>query len=228
MVKKKIIRIAFFSLAACATAAAAGLFCFGPLIPRAVEDYTLRAKCRAAQSLGKRDAARALAAGRMSYRFDRYLVEGLPEYAREIDGIAAYPIPSDMEQPIYYFEGFNSVMATALRQKHGAGFPEGYVRHYLEKGWLDLAKAEPGTCPVHHVAMEVRTIPFEIDWPFTFRPPDSKTMWRTASEQGFPFPGTTRKVDQSLLPRPRNARGHVCAACTEAEKEWLAARKEAR
>lgn len=159
--------------------------------------------------------------GRIGYSFDSLFVLGLADYAHEVDAIETC-VPPPQAGPLYR-AGFNQRMLAKIRDKVGVDFPDGYIRRFLAEGWLDLTHEQPLICPVHGTPLTTTIIPFELVFPFTM--PRPKFDWEVAAETKFPFPGTTKKVDAVLFPRPKNARLRACDACSEAERQWWAAQK---
>ena len=194
---------------------AIGYYCYGPLLPEKTVRFDYHR--------GWLAAWRTALGGRYAYSFDRYMVEGLSDYALRKDGIAAVVVPTEIRWAPYFLAGFNSCMAERLKKKLACDFPDGYVKTYLEAGSLDVTKDQPVECPVHKRAMIVKEIPFEIVFPFTMVHP--KSDMEVAGDAQFPYPDSTMKVDASWLARPRYARTRVCRDCGEAERQWLAENK---
>jgi hypothetical protein len=180
--------------------------------------WNKRLRVTASYYQGWLDASFEVMRGNLSFSFYRHLVDGLSEYARETDGIEICFAPATVSWAPLYYEGFNRRMLSPIRKKVGSEFPDGYIQNFLRAGWLDITAEQPDVCPVHRHEMRIAVIPFEMVYPMTIT--RSEFDWEEASEAQFPFPGATKKVDASILPRPRNARLRICEECTKAESEW--------
>lgn len=164
-------------------------------------------------------AWRGVSDGRYAYSFDRYMVEGLAEYALRKDGIASVVVPAGIRSEAYFLDGFNSCMAKRLGKKLACNFPDDYIQTYLQTGHLDLTKDQPIDCPVHKHGMDVKKIPFEVVYPFTMARP--KFDREIAGEAQFPYPDSAVKVDLSWFARPPFAKTRVCPDCGKAERQWM-------
>lgn len=211
---KKIHRASLTLVLLTIVGAALVYFCYGPILPLLPQKMV-----RVGYYQGWLAAWRSACTGRYAYSFDRYLVDGLRDYAFKKDGIATVSVPANSRWPSYYVWGFNDYMEAKLTKTLACDFPDQYVKTYLETGSLDLTQDQPFDCPIHKRAMVVKDIPFEIVFPFTTARPKSDR--ELAAEAGFPFPESTLKVDASIIMRPRYARTRVCSACTQAEADWV-------
>lgn len=190
---------------------AAGYYCYAPFLPEMTKRFDYHRGWLAAW-LGGFD-------GRYAYSFDRYMVEGLAEYALVKDGIESVVVPEEIRSEAYFLDGFNSCMAKRLGKRLACDFPDDYVKAYLQTGSLDLTVDQPLVCPVHKHVMAVKEIPFEIVYPFTMARP--KLNREIASEAHFPYPDSTMKVDLLWFTRPPFAKTRVCPACGKAERQWI-------
>lgn len=216
MKKKPILLV----IAAVVLGGSAIYYCYGPTLPAVADRLSLRWEARAAYFRGWIDASAGRMRGDLVYSFHNYIVLGVAEYAREVDGIGA---PTNPKLSVDYLAGFNQRMSGAIRHRVGEDFPEGYVHRFYDRGWLDFTTEQPMICPVHNERLDVAVIPFELVFPLTMARP--KFDWEIASAASFPFPGSTKKVDASWSSRPKNARVRVCPSCSKAESEWWATHK---